>query len=38
MFSFILVVVLQAQAKVKPLETRLLTPRPTGHLSMDAID
>jgi hypothetical protein len=29
MFSFILLVVLQAQAKVKPLVTRLLRHRPT---------
>jgi hypothetical protein len=28
-FSFILLVVLRAQAKVKPLETRLLAHRPT---------
>jgi hypothetical protein len=28
-FSFILLVVLQAQAKVKPLVMRLLTHRPT---------
>jgi len=37
-FSFILLVVLQAQAKVKSLVMRLLTHRSTGPLSMDAID
>jgi hypothetical protein len=37
-FSFILPVALQAQAKVKSLVMRLLTHQPTSPLSMDAID
>jgi hypothetical protein len=37
-FSFISLVVLQARARVKPLATQRLAQRPTGRLSMDAID
>jgi hypothetical protein len=37
-FSFISLVVLQAQAKVKPPAMPRLAHRPTGRLSMDAID
>jgi hypothetical protein len=37
-FSFIWVVFLQAQVKVKPLVTRLLRGRPISLLSGDAID